>query len=238
MKKIFCIMVILVLLMVTGCKNTNEESEVLAKVPEESYVISTGNIKEGNIQIEYPIIEKYDDEKLQDKWNERIYDEIEKRIANLGENDTFNMKYSVISQSEKMVSILMEGYEYYEGAAYPHSFKYTYNISFESDTNIRLAEKYDTLEIAKYLLSGMNYTVVGVSKEEFVDYLKSAFENEMALQEVLNQFDFNYGDEMEVYGYSYYRKRSLELCVEVPHALGDCVEVSFPYENITEISEE
>lgn len=237
MRRLFCILVVLLSFFVVGC-GSSKEMEVLAEELQEPYTISTGSIHKGNIYIEYPIIEGYYDEGFQKKWNERIYSEIENRIVNLGDEDTCNMKYSISLKSEKMLSILMEGYEYYQGATYPHKFNYTYNISFENDDNIRLEDKYDTLQIARYLLSGVNYTVNGVSKEEFTGYLKSAYANEQELQEILNQFDFNYKEKMEVYGYSIYTKENLVLYVEVPNVLGDYVSVSIPYENLTEILEE
>lgn len=235
MQKQLIIMITLLTFLMSGCGKNNAKSLEADATPKEnsdSHIVFDGTINRGKINIEYPVLQNLDNEKQQKEWNDRILAQINERISNLSDKDSFEMEYTVTYEDEKFISIMLFGYEYYEGASYPHSFKYTYNISLDENKNVRLEEEYDTYKIANALLNGKGYTILGTSKEEFLDYLNSAFEDANELMEVLNQFDFNYEEskEMKPYGYSCYRNRSLEICFEVPHALGDCVVVSFPYE--------
>ena len=74
------------------------------------------------------------------------------------------------------------------------------------------------------LLSGEGYRVEGELGEELKERLSILYGTAEQLADVLR--DFDYGDNRETpSGFSYQEKGQTHLCIEVPHVLGDCVDV-------------
>ena len=127
--------------------------------------------------------------------------------------------------NDELLSILVSGEISPAGAAYPSRFQYTYNIDMKTGENIRLAHYRNVDQIAEDMLNGENYTVSGGLASEFQERLTFLYGDAKQLAAVLRGFDFGKGQEEHPAGYSYREDGRTWLCIEVPHALGDFVNI-------------
>ena len=201
-------------------------SEALELYPyeEASYEIERKELSKSGIRISYPQIAGLSNTEIQEKWNELIEGHARKALGDAEEGSSLEVSYAVKTKNDQMLSILIEGYYSTEGAAYPTCFRYTYNIDLNSGESIRLAYVRDADELAKELLAGKGYQVEGELGEEFKERLTILYGDEEQLADALR--DFDYGENRETpAGFSYHQDGKVHLCIEVPHALGDYVDV-------------
>lgn len=102
--------------------------------------------------------------------------------------------------------------------------RYTYNIDMASGINIRLAHVQDVERLAENLLEGVGYTVQGEEPEEFLSRLSILYGDAKQLALCLKGYDLGQDGDIPT-GYSYQKDGCTHLCMEVPHALGDYVDV-------------
>ncbi|MCI9252495.1 MAG: DUF4163 domain-containing protein [Lachnospiraceae bacterium] len=200
--------------------------EALERYPyqEASYQIVEKELLEGQIQISYPQLVGLLDEEIQKKWNEIISGHAKRALEDAEEGSSLEAGYSVKTMNDQLLSILIEGYYSRQGGAYPIRFRYTYNIDMSSGESLRLAYYQNPDELAEVLLSGEGYRVEGELGEELKERLSILYGTAEQLADVLR--DFDYGDNRETpSGFSYQEKGQTHLCIEVPHVLGDCVDV-------------
>lgn len=191
---------------------------------EASYQIEEKKLSEGQIQISYPQITGLMDEEIQNKWNEIISGHAEKALEDAEEGSSLEVSYEIKTMNDQLLSILIEGRYDSMDEAGPARFCYTYNIDMLSGESVRLAYYRDPDELAEALLAGEGYTVEGESGEELKERLSILYGTAEQLADVLR--DFDYGDNRETpSGFSYQENGRTHLCIEVPHALGDCVDV-------------
>lgn len=200
--------------------------EALERYPyqEASYQIVEKELLEGQIQISYPQLAGLLDEEIQKKWNEIISGHAKRALEDAEEGSSLEAGYSVKTMNDQLLSILIEGCYSRQGGAYPIRFRYTYNIDMSSGESLRLAYYQNPDELAEVLLSGEGYRVEGELGEELKERLSILYGTAEQLADVLR--DFDYGDNRETpSGFSYQEKGQTHLCIEVPHVLGDCVDV-------------
>lgn len=193
---------------------------------EASYVVEAGNIEEEKIDVAYPQIQGMDREEVQERWNARMREKAESMAKDIRENGgTLTASYEVKTMNDELLSILVSGNLYPEGAAYPSFFEYTFNIDMSSGESIRLAHYRDVEQIAENMMNGENCTVSGELAEEFQERLTILYGSAEQLAAALRGFDFGEGQEYPA-GYSWQEDGKTWICMEVPHALGDYVNIA------------
>lgn len=191
---------------------------------EGSYRVKEMVLSEGNIRISCPQIEGLEDENIQGKWN-RIFLGTEERAMDAWDaSGTYEVSYEVKTMTKDVLSILMNGYFYGEDAAHPNSFKYTYNIDLNTGESIRLADHVDVEKLAENMFAGVGYYVEESLAPYFQERLPVIYENPEALARSLEGYDYA-EDQDAPYGYSYISDGKVWICMEVPHALGDYIEI-------------
>ncbi|HIT67676.1 MAG TPA: GerMN domain-containing protein [Candidatus Merdisoma merdipullorum] len=190
-----------------------------------SYSVTSGMLQEGTVTFSYPQIQDAPDTELQSQWNERIENKVETMAAELEEGTTLTGSYDVKTMNDELLSILVSGEISSASAAYPSRFQYTYNIDMKTGENIRLAHYMDVNQIAENMMNGEGYTVDKELASEFQERLTILYGNTEQLATALKGFDFGEGQNEHPAGYSYRENGQTWLCMEVPHALGDFVNV-------------
>lgn len=224
-KKISCI--ILVLILLVGCQNKEslqDTAEAFVEIKEDSANVEAVSIEKDKIKIKYPKLIGFENEKIEAKWNKIIEERILKDLELLKETDVYNLDYEVATNTKEELSLKLVGSCYYDGAAQPYHFIYTYNISLETGESIRLSDQRDITKLAEMIYNKQGFQMesdIDVD-EEFMKYIYSTFENEELLAEMLINFDYDEETQQE-YGYSFFEHNQLHLCIEVPHDLGDYV---------------
>ena len=122
------------------------------------------------------------------------------------------------------LSILMNGNICEQGAAHPYSFKYTYNIDLNTGESIRLADHVDVDRLAENLFAGTGYYVEESAADYFRERLEAIYGTPDSLARSLAGYDYT-EDGSAPYGYSYLENGKVWICMEVPHALGDYMEI-------------
>ena len=133
------------------------------------------------------------------------------------------MNYEVKTMTADVLSILMNGYIYGEEEK-PYSFKYTYNIDLNTGDSIRLKDHVDVQRVAENMFSGTGYYVDEALAPHFVERLSAIYESPDALARSLEGYDYT-EDGSAPYGYSYIADGRVWICMEVPHELGDYIEI-------------
>lgn len=218
-----CIMSLLI-----GCgkrETLQDTAKAAVAIRTDSSNIEEVTIEKNKTKIKYPKLVNLEDKKIEDKWNKIIEDRITKDLDLLSENDVYDLSYEVASSLQDEISIKLIGNCYYDGAAQPFNFIYTYNISLDTGESIRLANETDVYQLASQIYKNKGFKIESDVKEDFMTYIYSAFDNEELLAEMLTNFDYSEDGEPP-YGYSFYEHGELHLCIEVPHSIGDYVILS------------
>lgn len=190
-----------------------------------SYSVTDGVIQEGTVTFYYPQIQHVSNTELQDQWNGLIEKKAESMAEGLTEGSTLWGSYEVKTMNDELLSILVSGEISDAGAAYPSRFQYTYNIDMKTGENIRLAHYTDVEQVAEDMMNGEGYTVSEEFAEEFQKRLTVLYGDTEQLAAALKGFDFGEGQNEHPAGYSYQENGQTWLCMEVPHALGDYLNI-------------
>lgn len=203
--------------------------EYLERYPyiDAAYQIEEIVMEEEGIHIVYPQIKNLGQEWIQEKWN-RLMKENEARAVESwmedGNQGTYEVSCQVKTMTADTLSILMVGRICEEEAAHPYSFKYTYNIDLNTGESIQLKDHVDVETLAENLFAGTGYYVEEGVLSYFLERLEAIYETPDSLAKSLEGYDFS--EEGNVpYGYSYLEDGKVWICMEVPHALGDYMEI-------------
>lgn len=202
-----------------------EKNATVYTLEEEKQVTETTDIR-------YPQFAGMADKERMNKWNNLI-----KETA-VGTYDTESMKeykvdYEVTAENAGLLSMIIRGSFYSEGAAYPYTFKRTFNFELSGGGNLRLKEYTDIGKIAECLRQGTGFTILteGITEEDVKEYLESGFITDYSV--LLEDFDFDFDNRnMIPTGYSYIKENTIILVMEVNHAMGDFLELRFDAEQI------
>lgn len=188
------------------------------------YRIREMALGEGTLKISCPQIEGLEDDRIQGKWN-RIFLGTEERVMDDWEGrGNYEVSYEVKTMTADMLSILMSGRFYEEEGATPSAFKYTYNIDLNTGESIRLKDLVDVEKVAENMFSGTGYYVEETLAPYFTERLDAIYESPEALARSLEGYDYA-EDGTAPYGYSYISDGKVWICMEVPHELGDYIEI-------------
>ncbi len=191
---------------------------------EAEYRVTETILEADGLYISCPQIEGLGDERIQEKWNAIILENEQRAVDGWEGGGTYQVSFTVKTMSDDLLSILLEGNVYSEGEAYPSTFLYTYNIDLNTGKSVRLCDQVDVDQLAENLFAGVGYYVEESLKPYFVERLESIYEDPDALARSLEGYDYS-EDESEPYGYSYISSGRVWLCMEVPHSLGDYIEI-------------
>ena len=187
---------------------------------EESYRIVSKQYSRDMVALNYPQIENLANVELQNACNRILEDlALQDVDENYGPDDTYELNYVVMSQSPELISILLKGYRNTSGSAYPSAFVYSLNVDLLQGEVVALPDFADVEAIAAALLSGENYTQVSdLDPEAVSEYLEAKTKEDLAAE--LNRFDSGLGE-----GCSYIHEGQVHICLPVPHALGDYLDL-------------
>ena len=165
------------------------------------------------------------DTELQEQWNSIIEKKVKALAEGLEEGDSLWGSYDVKTINDELLSLVVSGEISAPSAAYPFRFQYTYNIDMKTGENIRLAHYRNVDQIAENMMNGENYRVIGALASEFQERLTVLYGDAGQLALSLRGFDFGKGQAEQPAGYSWQEDGKTWLSIEVPHALGDYVNV-------------
>ena len=185
--------------------------------------------EESGFHITYPQIENLENQDIQKKWNAIIRGTEERAVEGwLSEEESqgssYEVSYTVKTMTSDTLSILMNGQIYEEGGTHPYSFEYTYNIDLNTGESIRLKDHVNVEKLAENLFAGTGYYVEQSLAPYFQERLVSIYETPDSLARSLEGYDYA-EDGSAPYGYSYLADGKVWICMEVPHALGDYIEI-------------
>lgn len=205
-------------------KKNEQTKESLSNKKDYKVVLKKGEISSnGTFQVTYPQIEGWSDQKSMKYWNKLF------AAANYGRDDGVNaytLKTKVMTQSEELLSILMEGSVQYEGINEVSKFAYTYNINMKTGKSYRLGDSKANLSEIEDKLMNESYKIVtknqNVSMVAVLDtlYLQNEKDDDMArVKEALKECDYS-EDNTNPACYSYWRKGKVSLVFDVDEEIG------------------
>lgn len=189
---------------------------------EASYRVTEKILEGEGIHISCPQIEGLGDARIEEEWNRFMLENEEQTLAGWEGQGTYEASYQIKTQTPDALSILMEGSVQGEGGT--HTFKYTYNIDLNTGDSVRLKDHVDVEKLAENMFAGTGYYVEEALAPYFVERLDSIYESPDALARSLEGYDFEPGGGAP-YGYSYLEDGKVWICMEVPHSLGDYIEI-------------
>lgn len=242
-KKAVCITVALVTLtaLFTGC---GEKKEQLAEVVVKEESVITNTIKkadftysiidetytEDGINIKFPQLTDASNTTKADSVNKAIQGSIRTKLdsVRMGQEDigaiSLDLKYEIMQYGNNVISISYKGTSHLKNAAYPVNIYYTQNITLDEVNTVPLKDIFiidnnfiKTFKSGMYLPYGedLNLEKSGVN-------LKETIESEYSNEDLVNLFKNNKVNyKLTTYG--------VILSIEVPHAIGDHLEMAIPY---------
>lgn len=185
--------------------------------------------EEPGLHITYPRIENLGNPSIQEKWNTIIRETEERAVEgwlSVEENQgsSYEVSYMVKTMTPDTLSILMDGKIDEEDGMHPYSFKYTYNIDLNTGGSIRLKDHVNVEKLAENLFAGTGYYVEESLTPYFQERLEGIYGTPDSLARSLEGYDYA-EDGSAPYGYSYLADGKVWICMEVPHALGDYIEI-------------
>ncbi len=201
-----------------------EEYLEMYEYMEASYRIRDEKLSRGRMQVLCPQIEGLGDPRIQEKWNQIIRKNEEQGLANWDESGSCEIGYQIKTMTADLLSILMEGSYLAEGTSDPVAFQYTYNIDLNTGNSIRLKDHVDVQRAAEKMFAGTGYYVDEALSGRFVESLQAVYGSPDALARSLEGYDYAEDGSLP-YGYSYLSDGKVWICMEVPHSLGDYIEI-------------
>ncbi len=186
---------------------------------------SEGVYEKNFVIIKYPIFDMLSNAAFTERFNKLICELALGDADALSATDTYELSYEVCENSPELISILFSGYSDIVGTAYPSTFSKTLNIDPTRGQLLRLSDFADSGELADKIISGKGFSIISASAESSVlEYLRGFSSGEM--QELLDGVDSS-SEGSEPPGYSYIKHGRLHVCINVPHALGDYIDLEF-----------
>ncbi len=181
-----------------------------------SQVINDTSHKNSTITAKYPQLNS--DNKDYSAANKMIENAVRDYFSNFPEDYedmTFTLDYRVAMSTDKLISIVFQGYYNMKTAAHPNDVLFTLNIDLEQASKIKLKDIYtvDGRFIDLFRKQWPEQTA-----PEVADYLNT-FSND----ELKRMFADTDGETSDVY--SYFLEGKLGISFSVPHAIGDHIEI-------------
>jgi hypothetical protein len=204
-------------------EKTEEKTDVVS-----TYEVTDENYSEGAITILYPQIENLPDNNIQSKVNDLLSNDPTTIVNNWGGTNDLNLdlSYSVTFSGSDIFSVKYLGLASVKDASYPINSIYSTTISLKDGEKITLK---DIIEIDTNLVEKFK-------NGEYIPYTDDLNLSEAdALQDVLSSLDDNtlieqFKNTETVY---YFTDEALVLSAEVPHAVGDHIEMAIFYSDLS-----
>ena len=183
-----------------------------------AYSVATRSVKRDGISVDYPQVEGLANAAVQQTINDTIDQAVQNAIADIGREDTYSLNFEVMTQDEQTLSLVMRGGFYYQGAAHPAAFAYTYNFDLATGQNYSLMAGRDPAMIAQAVQDG-KITILNGDEEMkgyILEYLTQVLAPE-TLGVAMVQADNGAADGVMTF------MKDGQLCLVLPvtHALGD-----------------
>lgn len=193
----------------------------------ESLVISDNSFAETDIEISFPQFSGFKNIALQNKVNALLKDEAFREYEK--NNDlSLSIKYEIVHQDDKTISVTYSGFAYNKQAAYPRDIFTTVNIDLESGNRIRLG---DIVEVDNLFVEELRKTLSSYISEnpdwEPVYSEKLDADNEYLLNLML-QADL----ETTSNCFSYYTSDYLGISFSTAHVAGDHFEIKMMFSDL------
>jgi len=221
-------------------KSDSEEKVVSDKetVPEKNeeftYSIIDETYTETGVNLKFPQLAKANNPTKADTINKAIQENIRETLDSLrsGEKDmgnlTLDLNYEIAGYGKKVLSISYQGYAHQEKAVKPLNVYYAQNIALGDDVHTIPLKDIFTINdffVERFKLGMYSPSRADLDLEKSGVNLKEAIEQQYSNQELINLFqkaEANY--KLTEYG--------VIVSIEVPHALGDHLEMAINYETI------
>lgn len=192
---------------------------------EASYSVEEEFLTDNGAELFYPQIKGLDDEETEEEWNRRMKGKAEELVRGMEEGERLQGSFFVKTMDDELLSILVSGELTPAGQTDPVRFEYSFNIDMKTGDSIRLAHYRDVKQIAAGMMEGKYHTADGRLSGEFRERLEILYGDADQLADVLRGFDFGEGQENPA-GYSWCEDGKTWIAMEVPHALGDYIEIA------------
>ncbi|MGH4118754.1 hypothetical protein [Clostridium sp.] len=220
---------------VESAKNTEVKNSEIAKKADFTYSIIDEIYTEKGITIKFPQLNKSNNEAKVDLVNKTIQEYIKMKLDTLrmGQEDmdafSMDLKYEITDYKNKVISIVYQGTSNFEKSAYPVNIYYTQNITLgEVDTLILK----DIFVIDDKFVEAFKSGIYSPSRDD-LDLeksgvnLKETIESQYSNEDLINLLktqEVNYKLTMD----------GVIISIEVPHAIGDHLEMVIPYKTVEE----
>lgn len=217
----------------TPAKNTDVKNTDSVESGGFTYSIIDETYTEEGITIKFPQLNKTNNEVKADSVNKVIQESIRTKLASLrmGQKDmgafTLDLKYEMADYGKKVLSISYQGYSHFEKAAYPVDIYHTQNITLNDVNTLALK---DIFIIDDHFVEAFKSGIYSPSRDD-LDLeksgvnLKETIERQYANKDLINLFQKNEVNfKLTMYG--------VIVSIEVPHAIGDHLEMAIPYEAV------
>ena len=207
-------------------KNYDSPEEINYKIIDERYI-------DKEIIIVYPQITNLGDDNKQKSINDVLKTEA---LTVLGFYENSNdvlleINYNITWQSKNIFSVQYSGIANAKDATYPLRLFYTSNINITSGSKLCLK---DFVKIDEnFVNSFRNYKVknpeINQASARAFDYIINTY----SVEDLIRYFesaDSSY--ENSAFTFSYFTKHFFGISIEVPHAVGDHMEIELRYEDI------
>ena len=208
-------------------EKTKEEQtqENTSKKKDYEVVLKKGEVSsKGTFHVTYPQIKGWSNKESMKYWNGLF------AAANYGSKDdgvdAYTLKTTIMTQSDELLSILMEGSVQYEGIDETTNFAYTYNINMKTgksyplkDSKANLSKIEDKLMNESYKIATKNQEVSMVAVLDTL-YLTNEKDDDMArVKEALKECDYAENNTNPAC-YSYWKNGKVSLVFEVDEEIG------------------
>ncbi|MFP4698373.1 MAG: hypothetical protein ACLFMO_06670 [Eubacteriales bacterium] len=203
---------------------------------EPDYTIKSNIYSYKNINVIYPSIVGLEAVDRQNIINKLLREEALSFVDIMEESkDTLNyeLDYSVVFQDNNIISIIFKGYRYMEEAPYPVDVFYSINVDLNNGKKLVLG---DMVSIDENFVNLYIEYLKKDKGEELKNYACEYLLNSLSSENFTNGFresDRLYGSSK--YVYSYFTGSKIGISWEVPHSVGDHVEVEIPIEVINDL---
>ncbi|MFB0841349.1 hypothetical protein [Paenibacillus oleatilyticus] len=198
-----------------------------------SYTVDNSIYREDEIIVEYPHISNLSDHEKQNTINEILKTEAFSVLGDYKNTKDLALKieFKITREDRNLISVKYYGVGYEKGAAYPSNLFYTVNIDMNTGRKIQLK---DYMNINKKFIEQLRQCKVKESEinqasSSGLDYINEAYSDEELIK-YLNGADSSYKN--SAFAFSYFTKDALGISIEVPHSVGDHLEMELNYRDI------
>ena len=182
---------------------------------------------ENNIKVTYPQIVGLSDIAAQDFANQALYKHMKSVVDHYvkdAENDKLTITYETLTLYRGQYSVLYKG-TYQSDSDEPIHIAFTDNLNLITSTNIRLSSRISKDSLKRSIYEVKDYTITdgyAIKDSYVVSYLEG--EPEDFYDSLVQNADFGGSDSPDAFSYS--NGEEIRIIINVPHLLGDYVELS------------